>query len=371
MGTRAGIILVCLPTTVFGGHERMLVRILTALSERISDPIVVVCADIPELLAELRKAPRIGVRIGYGPGSSLTAKLWAVVSTLRAMMSTGGRLVVFAPGSIHVGRQHVLLAKLLGRRVAVYVPMCFTGSVMGYRRAAVADGLTRTVGRTVDLWITISRAQQELLEKYFGIRKPVHLVPNVAVAGQTTKVAAPRRGDGRLQVVFLGRYDAYQKGLDWLSRALEESHDRWTGRMCFQFFGEGGFRRDLEQLATMCRPGEVTVSGWTESSTVLAGANLLLLPSRFEGFPLVFIEAAKAGVPILSSSFAGAHELLGEGAWVKFGDTDGLISALLRMTEEKVRQDVATIQKARLEAQSMPRIFDQAVAELAQRLQQR
>jgi glycosyltransferase involved in cell wall biosynthesis len=236
---------------------------------------------------------------------------------------------------------------------------------MGYRRAGLADWLTRTVGRTVDLWITISRAQQELLQSYFGIRRPVQLVPNVAIVETGTAAVAHRLADGCLPVVFLGRYDAFQKGLDWLCRALRERHEKWTGRMRFQFFGDGEFRPDLEELATTCSPGEITVGGWTETSKALAGAGLLLLPSRFEGFPLVFIEAAKAGVPILSTTFAGARALLGEGAWVDFGDTDGLIAALLRMTEEKRRDEVARIQKASLESQSSPRMFDLAVSELA------
>lgn len=368
MAQEAESILVCLPTTAFGGHERMLVRLLSALSGRVPGPIIVVCADIPELLAELRIVPSVTVRIGYGPGRSVQAKLRAVLSTFRAMLSTGARMVLFAPGSIHVGRQHVLLAKLIGRRVAVYVPMCFAGSVMGYRRASLADWLTRVMGRIVDLWITISRAQQDLLESYFGIQKPVHVVPNVAAAGKSNPVVTSRRGGGRLRVVFLGRYDGYQKGLDWLCQALKESHSNWTGRICFQFFGDGEFRDELIRLATTCRPGEVTVSGWTESFRALDGADLLLLPSRFEGFPLVFIEAANAGVPILSSTFAGARELLSEGASFEFGDTTGLMSALLRMTDRTAREEVAGIQKASLDAQSTPCRFDSAVSALAQDL---
>jgi len=122
-------------------------------------------------------------------------------------------------------------------------------------------------------------------------------------------------------------------------------------------------------MAALYTPGEITVGGWTDSATAFSGADLLLVPSRFEGFPLVFIEAANAGVPILSTTFSGARELLGDGAWVEFGDTHGLVSALLRMTEVAVRQKVARIQKACLEAQSSPRMFDFAVSELAQRLQ--
>jgi glycosyltransferase involved in cell wall biosynthesis len=366
MSQRGERLLVCLPSQVFGGHERMLVRILTALSDRIPAPIVVVCADIPELLAELGKAPRIAVRIGYGTERRRMDKLHSVISTFRAVTSTGGRMVLLAPGSVHTARHHLLAAKLAGRKVAAYVPLCFPASVLGFK--GLTDWITRVMRGTVDLWITITGAQQELLKSHFGIRKPIQVVPNVAMAGDAATVAAPARGDGRLQVVFLGRYDPYHKGLDWLCRALQESHEKWAGRICFQFFGDGEFRGELDKLAARCAPGDIIVKGWTESSTALAGADLLLLPSRYEGFPLVFIEAAKAGVPILSTAFFGARELLGQGAWVSFGDTHSLVSSLLRMTEETLRRDVAAVQKASLEALTKPRMFDLAVEELAQRL---
>lgn len=373
MTTQAGSLLVCLPSTGFGGHERMLIRILTALSERIAIPVHVVCGSHPELLAELSKAANITFRIGYQASEGRRmSMLRSLVSTYRAISSSSGRVVLFAPGSVHVQRLHLLLAKLLGRRVAAYVPMCFPASIMGYRRSAQTDFITRVLGRSVDLWITITRAQQELLQRHFRFTHRIQIVPNVAMTVSAVTRATPTQGtptQGCLQVVFLGRYDGWQKGLDWICRGLQESHDRWACQICFHFFGAGAFRHELERMAARYTLGEITVSGWTDAATALSRADLLLMPSRFEGFPLVFIEAAKAGVPILSSKFPGAHELLGEGAWVEFGDTYGLVSGLLRMKEKSVRQKVSAIQKACIEAQSQPGMFEFAVSELAQHLQ--
>lgn len=348
----------------------MLVRILNSLSARIATPISLVCDDIPELLAELKKAPQVTVRIGYrtAAGGTMTS-LRSLASTARAIWSSRERIVLFAPGSVHVQRLHFVLAKLMGRRVIAYVPMCFPASTMGYRRAVATDFITRMLGRSIDLWITITCAQQELLQGHFRFHKPVCVVPNAMDNLTVVTSQAPSLKDGRLRVVFLGRYDGWQKGLDWLYRGLQESHEQWARQARFLFFGQGAYRRELEKLAARFKPGDITVNSWTDSSTAFSEADLLLMPSRFEGFPLVFVEAASAGIPILSTSFPGAHALLGEGAWVEFGDTQGLVSALLKMTDEKVRKTVASIQRASLEAQSKPSTFDLAVTDLSQKLQ--
>ncbi len=49
---------------------------------------------------------------------------------------------------------------------------------------------------------------------------------------------------------------------------------------------------------------------------ILRTCDLLVLPSAYEAFPLVALEAMASGLPVLLGAFPGAGEILGEGGWV-------------------------------------------------------
>ncbi len=60
-------------------------------------------------------------------------------------------------------------------------------------------------------------------------------------------------------------------------------------------------------------PGNVALLGPSSSDVLLAGADAFVLDSYFEGGPLVAIEAARAGLPIILSDVGIARELLRDG----------------------------------------------------------
>ena len=65
--------------------------------------------------------------------------------------------------------------------------------------------------------------------------------------------------------------------------------------------------------------------------SLMKGADLLLLPSRWEGMPYVVLEAASAGLPVIGTPVDGAREFLGEGdrGWIADESTEEAIGAAL------------------------------------------
>jgi glycosyltransferase involved in cell wall biosynthesis len=107
-------------------------------------------------------------------------------------------------------------------------------------------------------------------------------------------VAPPATRD---YIGFLGRFDFNQKGIDLLLKALAGTNLRvW-------FAGMG---RETDRLKEALRDlPECRLLGAVHGAdkwSFLRGARFLALPSRFEGQPIVAIEAAAAGTPILGSS---------------------------------------------------------------------
>ena len=80
--------------------------------------------------------------------------------------------------------------------------------------------------------------------------------------------------------------------------------------------GEGPDEARLQHQVTRRGLGNVHFLGLLsklEIHRLLAGADTLVLPSRFEGFPMVVLEALAYGVPVVASDVGGIREILTEG----------------------------------------------------------
>ena len=93
--------------------------------------------------------------------------------------------------------------------------------------------------------------------------------------------------------------------LDALAR-LKDSQWRLT------IVGDGPLRGDLErQTALLGLASRITFAGFVDPLPHYAAADLFVLPSRWEGFPAVALEALAAGLPVIATDCApGLTELL-------------------------------------------------------------
>ncbi len=166
---------------------------------------------------------------------------------------------------------------------------------------------------------------------------------------------------GPLRLLFLGRFDR-QKGLDWLLEVV-----RGMGEDEVQLVVAGAAVTDGE-----CVPDEVPpntqLRGWLSPAEVdqqIAVTDAVIVPSRWEGFGLVVIEALRQGVPALVSDRGALPEVVGagEGGVVfAFGDSNGL-QHLLRTLTRKQLQKLGAQGKMRFEREfSQQRMRDDTIA---------
>ncbi len=179
-------------------------------------------------------------------------------------------------------------------------------------------------------------------------RTQTHVIAN-PVALDKTRVAGPQSKEpahGMHRIASIGSLTK-QKGFDILIESfasLAAKHKAWD----LVIYGEGPQRPELEDLIEKRRlEGRVFLPGLTRDVTrALSEADLFVLPSRFEGFPNVLLEALSLRVPAIATRCPGASaEILGDGAYgelVPAGHVPALTEAIERLiTKPELREAYA------------------------------
>jgi glycosyltransferase involved in cell wall biosynthesis len=331
---------VVLTTHACGGHEIMLLEWLSHASQALGVPVTLHMKPIKELLD---KAQSKGLRIELMdhtphrkfPILNLVADIRQTRAVLKKIPLTAP--VLFAPGIVQASPWHLWVAGWMGYKTIAYVPMAHPSAVMSLRWPALRDWLVGHAIKHVAHWITITEQQKTMLREVWHVRTPVHVIPNKLSKASPMPNSAPRLSDQRrLRVLFLGRFDRNQKGLDWLVQTLHAQAPKLQQDFEFVFQGQGPYQPSLEQLA-LAHPEFVQIWPWGEAAQAFAQVDVLMLCSRFEGFPLVAIEAALHGVPVMASDRSGLSDVLPADGVFPFGDITAWLACLQTMKHGQQR----------------------------------
>lgn len=144
--------------------------------------------------------------------------------------------------------------------------------------------------------------------------------------------------DGQPAVLALGRLHP-QKGFDVLIEAAAVLGPRLAARSSrlrpvFLVAGEGPARRELEErIGSTRQRSDIDVRLLGDRSADVAdlveAADVVVMPSRWEGWPLAAAEVIGAGKPLVATAVGGLPELVGDaGVLVRPEDPDALATAL-------------------------------------------
>ncbi|MBX6743577.1 MAG: glycosyltransferase [Acetobacteraceae bacterium] len=210
---------------------------------------------------------------------------------------------------------HALMARL--RRLGIrtfcglhLVERTAWGNPLGTPHSALAyehayDGIT-VISEQLRRWCI---AQGMPAGKLHLLRNaPAYPTSPERIAGAMT--AREARQGGRLRALFLGRLDA-QKGLDRLAAVIARTRDKVEWRVA----GRPVLDAPPPDLGV---PVEPPALGARELDALYAWADVVLLPSRFEGVPLTVLEAQRMGCAVIATDVGAVSEAIEDG-------TDGFL----------------------------------------------
>jgi glycosyltransferase involved in cell wall biosynthesis len=202
--------------------------------------------------------------------------------------------------------------------------------------------------------IALTELEAGHLERLGVARGRIAVIPNgVDMAEFAWGPNRVRDGDGT-SVLFAGRCYPDQKGLEVLMHAVSQLPREMAVHL--RIVGEdwGGYAvvRDLARRLGI--EDRVTLVGMLERSQLLdefRRADVFVLPSLFDSFPIAILEAMAAGLPVIATRVGGVPEVVldGEtGLLVEPGDPKRLASAIEALaSDEGARREMGKRGRAR------------------------
>lgn len=334
------------PSLNGGGAERVISILAGGFAERgLAVDLVLVNATGP-YLADVP----YGVRIIDLKSRRLMTSLPGLVGYLRrerpkALLSTLFHANVMALWAVALSRVPVRTVTRQPNMLNLGV-----GRKKKLKDRMIAHFLKRTVAKADAVVALNARMAEELHDIMRLPRDQIRIINNpvpterIASKGEEA-VDHPWFGNGEPPVILsVGRL-TYQKDFASLIEAFAIVRRKQPARL--MILGEGELRKQLEtRINEHGLNDDVAMPGLERNPyKYMRRAAVFVLPSRWEGFPNVLVEAMASGAPVIATNCpGGTAEILDNGRWgglVPVADTTAMARAIIDAISAKSHPDVS------------------------------
>lgn len=251
-------------------------------------------------------------------------------------------VICHKPDVVHVhssfagvlGRVALILLRPIRRPKVIYCPHAFAFLMQGSNKKKKIYALVeRFLAVFTDKIICVSKYEKDLAVSYGLPNNKLVVIHNgVPVIDDNGLRAENPYQSNVVNLLFVGRFD-FQKGFDIIERLMQNLDGK-----SFHLTAVGG-----AVLNTSVQPlqlPQITYTGWLSSNELapyLAYADLLIIPSRWEGFAMVPLEAMSYALPILASDSTSLPEVVIDGLTGRLFplENEGLLFEIINTTSKE------------------------------------
>ena len=347
------------PPAVVGGLSRHVYELAGALTAR-GHRVTVYTGPS----SRRREAPSNGARVVRSrrlspeiPFEDLVP--WVLGFNLALLESAAADVPTRVPDVIHA-HDWLVAHAAGGLRELTGAPIVATIHATEHRRHAgrrggpvqrYVNGVERWLTSEAALVITCSEFMREEVRGVFGLpREKVEMIPNEVSrkafggSGRGRSIRVELGVDGQPLVLFAGRLE-YEKGVQTLIDAVPLL-DRSVPGVRVVVAGAGSYRHELERRVRALRLGRrVRFEGFVDERRLrrlYRTADVVVVPSLYEPFGLVAVEAMACRTPVVAANAGGLREIVEQGVTgLRFapGNARSLAAALRRVLTDR---DLAT-----------------------------
>jgi glycosyltransferase involved in cell wall biosynthesis len=327
-------------SAVRSGAEEHILLLLRGLNRKYFRPLLVCPAELVE-----KYGPDLPGDVEYVPMCMRLPRPAFVMTAYRfAQIVRKHRVDILHSHMFNASYLVSPIARLCGVPVIIETPHVRERWRQGWFKGSYA--IDRLVGHFVDHYISVSDANARYLEREKGLpAEKIHIIRNGSNLNrldvsrpipQGIKQSLGFAGDDPVLLV-LGRLEP-QKGHGVLLEALPYVRSELPA-IRLVCVGDGCLRAELEQQAEALQLRDAVrfVGFQANVADWFALADLSVLPSFYEGLPLVAIESLAAGRPVVATQVDGTPEVIVNeetGLTVPPGDPIALAHAILRLLKD-------------------------------------
>jgi len=270
-------------------------------------------------------------------GNRLTAYKAAFAQVLQKAVNR------FEPDIIHTN--HLFVVSALVRKLFPNVPTvatCHGTDLRQYNNCLHLRSFVKRYCQRLDRIIALTADQKKDIAQVYDI-PPEKIVVVGGGYDQTLFKRAPKAPAGTVHILYAGKFNR-SKGVPWLLKSLLTMKDQdWHLHMAGS--GNGPEFDDCLDLIEKLAP-KVTNYGYINHrrlAELMKRAHVQVLPSFFEGLPLVLFEGLASGCRIITTNLSGFAEIFGQAQ----RDTVDLIQLPpLETIDRPFQKDQAALEKA-------------------------
>lgn len=344
---------------VYGGHEEMFLRLLASLDIASDDEVTLLVNARNEKLIE-RASQITGIKVNVITHSFLGLPVRPLTNLLAVrdawsmfkLIRRGGyRKVMVVQGTIEIGGLSLLVARLSGRQVISYIPVTKRSGSLGVSLGRCRDFINKIFYYPLPhAFITISAFnRQELIDDFGVAPEKIEIVHNfVEEVALSDAEEQPLVLPAGRNFLLIGRIDFLQKRQKEFLAAFAGAASR--GDVTLHIVGDNDSPQSDELRAAYGHHSAVRFHGWqtqTQIHRLLAAADGIILPSRFEGVPLVMIEAVNMARVVFASNVDGMKEFLPPQWLFEVNDFDRAVQMMVEYAPDSaaVRQSMEAVRE--------------------------
>ena len=237
---------------------------------------------------------------------------WVIFVTFRKLIKDGYKPDIIHAHVFTAGVPAIILGKLYG--IPVVIAEHYTGFIMHLLTASERMKAGFAMGRA-KLVLPVSDDLREAIESYCGIKNKFYVVPNVV----NTKVFYPpnyqvEKARHDKKRMLLVAHLLPKKNIPHLLKVLSQLRDKRQDFILDIVGDDGPKRREYEKLTTDLGLADMVKFHGVQLkvASFMRACDFFILPSLYETFGVIYIEAMACGKPVIATNAGGPCEIVNE-----------------------------------------------------------